>query len=149
MPQGRARPAAQAPVRSSAPLGVTLEGRLVVVVEDEPAVHERPGGAAQELGRQRDLVRQPAGLRVGAGRRADDAPDLLIVDYRLEQGHTGLEAIRALRAHARAADAGDRGHRQLLSSHEHEAGEHDFHLLIKPVVPNKLRAMIAFKLGLR
>ena len=30
-----------------------------------------------------------------------------------------------------------------------EALEHDFHLLIKPVVPNKLRAMIAFKLGRR
>jgi len=26
---------------------------------------------------------------------------------------------------------------------------HDFHLLLKPVVPNKLRAMIAFKLGVR
>jgi hypothetical protein len=25
----------------------------------------------------------------------------------------------------------------------------DFHLLIKPVLPNKLRAMIAFKLGVR
>ncbi|MBN4841692.1 hypothetical protein H4F85_26480, partial [Citrobacter braakii] len=30
-----------------------------------------------------------------------------------------------------------------------EATRHGFHLLIKPVVPNKLRAMIAFKLGLR
>ena len=30
-----------------------------------------------------------------------------------------------------------------------EAQEHDFHLLIKPVVPNKLRAMIAFKLGVK
>ena len=25
----------------------------------------------------------------------------------------------------------------------------DFHLLLKPVLPNKLRAMIAFKLGVR
>ena len=33
--------------------------------------------------------------------------------------------------------------------HEQEAQAHDFHLLIKPVVPNKLRAMIAFKLGVR
>ena len=30
-----------------------------------------------------------------------------------------------------------------------EALEHDFHLLIKPVVPNKLRAMIAFKLNVK
>jgi len=36
-----------------------------------------------------------------------------------------------------------------LVGHEDEAVDHDYHLLIKPVLPNKLRAMIAFKLGLR
>jgi hypothetical protein len=36
-----------------------------------------------------------------------------------------------------------------MSGHEKEAQEGDFHLLIKPVVPNRLRAMIAFKLGQR
>ena len=36
-----------------------------------------------------------------------------------------------------------------LGGHEDEALAHDFHLLIKPVLPNKLRAMIAFKLGVR
>ena len=36
-----------------------------------------------------------------------------------------------------------------IGGHESEAAEHDFHLLIKPVLPNKLRAMIAFKLGMR
>jgi len=36
-----------------------------------------------------------------------------------------------------------------LGGHEEEATAYDFHLLIKPVLPNKLRAMIAFKLGRR
>ena len=36
-----------------------------------------------------------------------------------------------------------------LGGHEDEALTHDYHLLIKPVLPNKLRAMIAFKLDLR
>ena len=36
-----------------------------------------------------------------------------------------------------------------LGGHEDEAVTHDYHLLIKPVLPNKLRAMIAFKLGVR
>ncbi len=36
-----------------------------------------------------------------------------------------------------------------LGGHEDEAEAHDYHLLIKPVLPNKLRAMIAFKLGVR
>ena len=34
-----------------------------------------------------------------------------------------------------------------MTGHEKEALENDFHLLIKPVLPNKLRAMIAFKLA--
>ena len=36
-----------------------------------------------------------------------------------------------------------------MTGHEKDAQVHDFHLLIKPVVPNKLRAMIAFKLGVK
>ena len=36
-----------------------------------------------------------------------------------------------------------------MTGHEQEALDHDFHLLIKPVVPNKLRAMIAFKLAVK
>ena len=35
------------------------------------------------------------------------------------------------------------------ADHEDEAVALDYHLLIKPVLPNKLRAMIAFKLGVR
>jgi CheY-like chemotaxis protein len=79
-----------------------------------------------------------------------EAPDLLIVDYRLPQGTTGLDALAAARAHwpGRKLPAivvtGS-----TIGGHEAEAAEHDFHLLIKPVLPNKLRAMIAFKLGVR
>jgi hypothetical protein len=36
-----------------------------------------------------------------------------------------------------------------MVGHEDEAAAHDFHVLLKPVLPSKLRAMIAFKLGLR
>ena len=36
-----------------------------------------------------------------------------------------------------------------MTGHDKEAQEQDFHILLKPVVPNKLRAMIAFKLGVK
>ena len=36
-----------------------------------------------------------------------------------------------------------------MTGHEQEAQDVDFHVLIKPVVPNKLRAMMAFKLALK
>ena len=76
-------------------------------------------------------------------------PDLIIADYRLESGHTGVEAIRALRGMLDRPIPAIVVTGSVLSSHEREAHDHDFHLLLKPVVPNKLRAMIAFKLGVR
>jgi hypothetical protein len=36
-----------------------------------------------------------------------------------------------------------------MSGHETEARSEDFHLLLKPVIPTRLRALIAFKLGQR
>jgi CheY-like chemotaxis protein len=76
-------------------------------------------------------------------------PDLIIADYRLESGHTGVEAIHALRGMLDRPIPAIVVTGSVLPSHEHEAQEHDLHVLLKPVVPNKLRAMIAFKLGLR
>jgi hypothetical protein len=32
---------------------------------------------------------------------------------------------------------------------ESQAADRDYHLLVKPVLPNKLRAMVSFKLGVR
>ena len=122
------------------------------MVEDEPAVREGLVVLLKAWGAQRARLRhrgRAAGL-AGAAARAE-APDLLLVDYRLPQGHTG--AGRAGRGARRTGRA-----RKLpaivitgstIGGHESEAAEHDFHLLIKPVLPNKLRAMIAFKLGVR
>jgi hypothetical protein len=36
-----------------------------------------------------------------------------------------------------------------MNGHETEAERDDFHLLIKPVAPGRLRALIGFKLGAR
>jgi signal transduction histidine kinase/CheY-like chemotaxis protein len=151
LPPGKA-PRAREPsdVRSKLPLGLTLEHRFVVVVEDEPAVR---GGL--------EVLLRGWGARVASfetahessawARNADpqaDRPNLLIVDYRLEQGRTGVEVIQALRSRFGQVPAimvtGS-----TMTEHDAEAAEHDFHLLIKPVVPNKLRAMIGFKLGVR
>ncbi len=77
-------------------------------------------------------------------------PDLLLVDYRLPAGRTGIDAMAAVRrrfAPARIPAIVITG--STIGGHEDEAAAHDFHLLIKPVLPNKLRAMIAFKLGVR
>ncbi|HVO06706.1 MAG TPA: hybrid sensor histidine kinase/response regulator [Burkholderiaceae bacterium] len=151
LPKGRARPAAESPVRSSAPLGLTLDRRLVVMIEDDPAVKSglevllKSWGASVisfdslQACQQWARAAEPTMLQ----------PDLIIADYRLESGHTGVEAIRALRDMLGRPIPAIVVTGSVLSSHEREAADHDFHLLLKPVVPGKLRAMIAFKLGLR
>ena len=132
------------------PLGLTLQGRTILVVEDETAVREGLVVLLQAWGARVVAFDTVEGVEAWLQSALAEAPDLLLVDYRLPQARTGIEALVALRA--RWSD------RKLpailitgssLGGHEDEAMTHDYHLLIKPVLPNKLRAMIAFKLGVR
>ena len=153
VPVGRApRPMeSSAPGAGKAPLGLTLQGRQIVVVEDEMAVREglvvllKAWGANVVSFDTVDAVR--AWLAVPT---LVEPPDLLLVDYRLPQGRTGIDALTQIRARwpaARLPAIVITG--SSLGGHEDKAVTHDYHLLIKPVLPNKLRAMIAFKLGVR
>ena len=100
LPVGRApRSLAPATAGSAARLGITLRGRRIVVVEDEPAVREGLTVLLAAWGAEVDALRRPR-RRCSSGwpRRRIEAPDLLIVDYRLPDGRTGVEALAALRA---------------------------------------------------
>jgi CheY-like chemotaxis protein len=151
LPTGtRPKPSLSALASGGVP-GLTLAGRSIVVVEDEPAV--RAG---------LEVLLQGWGARVfsfdsmadsvawaDAADREQIRPDVLIVDYRLESGRNGVEAIAALRARFGAAVPAIVVTGSTMSTLDKEAQDKDFHLLLKPVVPNKLRAMIAFKLGVK
>ena len=153
LPPGKApRPLEAAAGGARTPIGLTLEGRHLVVVEDEATVREglvvllQAWGATVSAFETVEAVQDWLGAPDGAGA----PPDLLLVDYRLPHGATGLDALAAVRAHwpqRRLPAIVITG--SSLGGHEDEAVTHDFHLLIKPVLPNKLRAMIAFKLGVR
>jgi two-component system, sensor histidine kinase len=152
LPTGKA-PRARGPsdVAGKAPLGLTLDRKFIVVVEDEPAVRGGlevllKGWGAQVI--SFETVQASRAWALGADPAAP-RPDLLIVDYRLEQGHTGVEAIQVLRERFGADVPAIMVTGSTMTGHEAEAQAHDFHLLVKPVVPNKLRAMIGFKLGVR
>jgi two-component system, sensor histidine kinase len=151
LPVGREpRSIALPPASAAKSLGLTLNGRRIVVVEDEPAVREGLTVLLQTWGATVEALPDLAAVNAWRADPAREVPDLLIVDYRLPEGHTGIEALEALRARwpgvvlPAIVVTGSS-----LGGHEDEAGRHDFHLLIKPVLPNKLRAMIAFKLGVR
>jgi signal transduction histidine kinase len=151
LPIGKTPRAPAQVLPGKAPVGITLAGRLIVVVEDEPAVRAglevllKGWGAAIE---SFDSVAESARWAQACD-LAVVKPDLLIVDYRLEEGRTGVDAIRALRERFGAAVPAILVTGSTMTGHDKEAQTHDFHLLIKPVVPNKLRAMIAFKLGVK
>ena len=136
--------------KAKLPIGLTLEGRRFVVVEDEAAVREGLVVLLQAWGASVVAFDTVEGVEAWVGSSAAEEPHLLLVDYRLPQGKTGIDALVALRARwpqAKLPAIVITG--SSLGGHEDEAVTHDYHLLIKPVLPNKLRAMIAFKLGLR
>ncbi len=130
------------------PLGLTLQRRLILVVEDEAAVREGLVVLLQAWGARTVAMDTVQAVDEWLASSSAEPPDLLLVDYRLPQGRTGIEALRSVRARWPAQRlpailiTGS-----TLGGHEEEAEVHDYHLLIKPVLPNKLRAMIAFKLN--
>jgi two-component system, sensor histidine kinase len=135
---------------AKAPLGLTLQGRQIVVVEDETAVREGLVVLLKAWGASVVSFDTVEAVEAWLGQPVAEVPDLLLVDYRLPQGRTGVDALRLIRAHwpqARLPAIVITG--SSLGGHEDEAVTHEYHLLIKPVLPNKLRAMIAFKLGVR
>jgi two-component system, sensor histidine kinase len=133
-----------------APLGLTLQGRFIVVVEDEMAVREGLVVLLQAWGAMVEAFDTVHAVDQWLASGNAEQPDLLLVDYRLPEGRTGVDAMVALRKHfAPNKLPAIMITGSSLGGHETEAVTHDYHLLIKPVLPNKLRAMIAFKLGVR
>ena len=151
LPVGKPVPRPGDSVPAMAPPGLTLDGQLIVVVEDEPAVRRGLEVLLKGWGAQVASFDSVAASDRWARQcdRQVTQPTLLIVDYRMEDGRTGVEAIAALRQALGRPVPAIMVTGSTMTGHEAEAERHDFHLLIKPVAPNKLRAMIGFKLGLR
>jgi CheY-like chemotaxis protein len=118
-----------------------LRGRCVVVIDDDPLVLDGTCG----------LLRSWC-CNVVAGDSAATAfvslleqrrtPDLIISDFRLSEGRTGIEAIAQIRnafpdsipAFLVSGDVSPDATREVRSG--------DYHLLHKPVAPMALRAMV-------
>jgi len=152
LPPGKApRSMSLSGMTGAAPLGLTLDQKFIVVVEDEPAVRGGLEVLLKGWGATVATFETVASSSAWAAAAAPDvkAPDLLVVDYRLEQDSTGLDAIRALRGRFGPQVPAIMVTGSTMSGLEADAQAHDFHLLVKPVVPNKLRAMIGFKLKVR
>ena len=114
--------------------------KLVLVIDDDPLVLEGMSGIFRKWG-CRVITADSDSKALKAATAQDDVPDLIISDYHLANGRTGIVTIEWLRGELSAQIpafliSGDTDPATL-----HEAKVKGFHLLHKPVDPMALRAM--------
>jgi signal transduction histidine kinase/ActR/RegA family two-component response regulator len=114
--------------------------KLVLVIDDDPLVLEGMSGIFRKWG-CRVIIADSDSKALKAATEQDDVPDLIISDYYLTNGRTGIATIEWLRGELSAQIpafliSGDTDPATL-----HEAKVKGFHLLHKPVEPMALRAM--------
>lgn len=138
----RGAPAADAGVAQQAsPAEYRFTGARIAVVDDDPAIRD----AMREL-----LERWGCGVSVSGSamelldalEAGDVIPDVLICDYRLRGGASGLDAVAQIREALGVPlptllITGDTGPDRLREAHDS-----GFQLLHKPVAPAKLRQVI-------
>jgi signal transduction histidine kinase/CheY-like chemotaxis protein len=125
-----------------------LRDKLIVVIDDDALVLEAMRGLLQGWGCRVVLAATDTEALMRLA-RDDIPPDLIISDYRLANGRTGVQAIARLREALGAPVpafliTGDTAPELLR-----EAGASGFHLLHKPVAPMTMRAMVNQLLGAR
>lgn len=116
--------------------------RLVVLIEDERIIREATQTLLSDWGCKVIASASAAGARAqldSMGRQ----PDLIIADFRLAGGQTGIDAIHLIRGEAGAAIPAVLITGDAASDHLKAAQEQGFPVLHKPVAPAKLRALIA------
>jgi PAS domain S-box-containing protein len=96
LPLGTAEPA-RPPAPETACLGQAGRGRLVVVVDDDALVLDSLQALLTEW-EYEVLTATATDQAVARIRERGRRPDIVIADYRLAEGRTGIEAIRAVRA---------------------------------------------------
>ena len=129
--------------RSIAPRAMAdpASGKLIVVIEDDALALDAMRGLLRRWG---CLVVTAESESAALASLADDdqRPDLIISDYRLADGHTGIEAIQRLRSAFGAPIPAFLVTGDIAPERLREASANGFHLLHKPVGPMALRAML-------
>ena len=119
----------------------SIRGKLVVVIDDDALVLDSMGGLLRSWGCD-VMTAASAHVALAGLAERDRTPDLIISDYRLSDGQSGIEAIEKLREAFNLSIpafliSGDTAP-ELLQ----EARASGYHLLHKPVRPRALRAML-------
>jgi signal transduction histidine kinase/CheY-like chemotaxis protein len=129
--------ALRAPMR--APLD-SSHGKLVVAMDDDPLVLDGMRGLFRSWG-CRVVTGTGAAAALAGLAGHDEPPDLIISDYRLPDGSTGIEAIAQLRSAFSSPIPAFLISGDVSPERLREARASGFHLQHKPVDPMLLRAM--------
>jgi CheY-like chemotaxis protein len=116
-------------------------GKLVAVIDDDPLVLEGMGGLLRSWGyrvvtAENDNAALAGHIQYGA------APDLIISDYRLLNGKTGIEVIERLRTELGVDVPAFLVSGDIDPTLLRKARMSGFHMLHKPVEPMALRALV-------
>jgi len=127
------------------PLMDASDRKLVVVIDDDPLVLEAMCGLFRSWGYHLLVAGTDDEALAGVADR-NRPPDLIVCDYHLSGGKTGIEVIEGLRTTLSAEIpaflvSGDTSPELLR-----QARASGYHLLHKPVDPMSLRAMVSYVL---
>ena len=139
VPRVPARVAVRSDPTSAVRVVDAVAGKLIVVIDDDALVLDAMHGILTSWG---------CGVVTASSAESALAPlngrhpDLVISDYRLAEGRTGIEAIETLRARIGAAIPAFLMSGDTAPDRLREATQGDYFLLNKPVAPMTLRAML-------
>ena len=138
VPMVAERPALEPPAAVAATTD-PLRGKLIVVVDNDALVRDGTGGLLRSWGCR---VVTATSDREALTKLDGDRPDLIISDFHLQDGQTGIEVIAALRGAFRPPIAAFLISGDILPDRLHEAQASGLHLLHKPIAPMTLRTMM-------
>ena len=130
------------PKDSVHPTPNSIGGKLVVVIDDDPLVLDSTGGLLRSWGCQ-VLTAGSARVALAGLAECNQSPDLIISDYQLSDGQTGIEAIEELRKSLNLPIPAFLISGDMAPERMREARMSGYHLLHKPVRPRALRAMLS------
>jgi len=143
LPVGRPTDALDAePLAHESP-STTLDAHSIVVIEDDEAVRRGLESLLTGWGaRVHSFDSLASCLKWAVSSYTVVRPDLVVVDYWLESGVNGVDALAALREQFGTDIPGILISAAALSATDIHSRIERVHLLVKPVVPVKLRALI-------
>ncbi|HET6160199.1 MAG TPA: NahK/ErcS family hybrid sensor histidine kinase/response regulator [Dongiaceae bacterium] len=133
----------RAPHHPRAPRHTTIDGVRVLVIDNEAQVLEGMTSLL-DTWRCRVIAASDAEGALSELDRTGEQPELLLVDYHLDHGRVGTEAINAIRARVKAGIPA-----AIITADHNPAIREDVRkvagvsLLLKPIKPARLRALIA------